>query len=67
MAVGAHPEKAGRKGGRRMLYLVIGLYLAALLAIGFFTARKTKTIADFFLGNRTARGRDGGMVNPWRK
>ncbi|MGQ9779564.1 MAG: sodium:solute symporter family transporter [Bacillota bacterium] len=40
-----------------MLYFVAGLYFALLLAIGFLTARKTKTISDFFLGNRT--------VGPW--
>ena len=40
-----------------MLYLVLGVYFALMLTIGIVTALKTKTIQDFFLGNRS--------VGPW--
>lgn len=40
-----------------MLYIVVGVYFALMIAIGLITALKTKTIQDFFLGNRT--------VGPW--
>ncbi|HXK61814.1 MAG TPA: sodium:solute symporter, partial [Acidobacteriota bacterium] len=40
-----------------MLYLVAGAYFALMIGIGLFTARKTRTMQDFFLGNRS--------VGPW--
>ncbi len=40
-----------------MLYFVLGVYVAIMVAIGITTSLKTKTIQDFFLGNRT--------VGPW--
>ncbi|MGE5551956.1 MAG: sodium:solute symporter family transporter [Bacteroidota bacterium] len=40
-----------------MLYAVLGLYFAAMIGIGILTSLKTRTMQDFFLGNRS--------VGPW--
>lgn len=40
-----------------MKYFAIGLYVAVLFVIAFFSMKKTKTLNDFFLGNRT--------IGPW--
>lgn len=47
-----------RKGGRVMLaWILLGVYLAAMVAMGIWGMRRTKTLGDFFLGNRT--------IGPW--
>lgn len=40
-----------------MKFFVMGLYVAILFAIAFFSMKKTKTLNDFFLGNRS--------IGPW--
>jgi len=40
-----------------MKFFAIGLYVAVLFVIAFFSMKKTKTLNDFFLGNRT--------IGPW--
>ena len=40
-----------------MKFVAVGLYVAILFAIAFFSMKKTKTLNDFFLGNRT--------IGPW--
>lgn len=40
-----------------MKYVAVGLYVAILFAIAFFSMKKTKTLNDFFLGNRS--------IGPW--
>ncbi|HHU35647.1 MAG TPA: sodium/proline symporter PutP, partial [Treponema sp.] len=36
-----------------MYFVVFGLYLVLMLAIGFYTMKKTNTHADFVIGSRT--------------
>ncbi len=40
-----------------MKFFAVGLYVAILIAIAFFSMKKTKTLNDFFLGNRS--------IGPW--
>ena len=40
-----------------MAWILLGVYLAAMIAMGIWGMRKTKTLGDFFLGNRT--------IGPW--
>lgn len=40
-----------------MAWILLGVYLAAMIAMGVWGMRKTKTLGDFFLGNRT--------IGPW--
>ncbi|MGI6552659.1 MAG: sodium:solute symporter family transporter [Bacillota bacterium] len=40
-----------------MKYVVIGIYVFVLLAIGYVSMKKTHSVNDFFLGNRT--------IGPW--
>lgn len=40
-----------------MEFIAVGLYVAVLFAIAFFGMKKTKTLNDFFLGNRS--------IGPW--
>ncbi len=38
-------------------WILLGVYLTAMIAMGVWGMRKTKTLGDFFLGNRT--------IGPW--
>lgn len=40
-----------------MKFFAVGLYVAILFVIAFFSMKKTKTLNDFFLGNRS--------IGPW--
>lgn len=40
-----------------MKFFLLGLYFAVLIAIGFYSLRKSRDVGGFFLGNRT--------VGPW--
>ncbi|MBE3072546.1 MAG: sodium transporter, partial [Acidobacteria bacterium] len=40
-----------------LAWILLGVYLAAMIAMGIWGMRKTKTLGDFFLGNRT--------IGPW--
>ncbi|APC09482.1 sodium:solute symporter family transporter [Neomoorella thermoacetica] len=40
-----------------MKFFILGLYFAVLLAIGFYSLKKSRDVGGFFLGNRT--------VGPW--
>ncbi|KUO60502.1 MAG: sodium:solute symporter [Gracilibacter sp. BRH_c7a] len=40
-----------------MKFVAVGIYVAILLVIAFFSMKKTKTLNDFFLGNRS--------IGPW--
>lgn len=40
-----------------MKFFAVGLYVAVLFVIAFFSMKKTKTLNDFFLGNRS--------IGPW--
>jgi solute:Na+ symporter, SSS family len=40
-----------------LAWILLGVYLAAMVAMGIWGMRRTKTLGDFFLGNRT--------IGPW--
>ena len=41
--------------------LVIGLYFAAMVGVGWFFSRRTKTTEDYFVGNRSYPGWVAGV------
>lgn len=45
-----------RKDGRKMQFVIIGLYVLILAIIAVLSARKTKTLSDFYLGGRNMGG-----------
>lgn len=44
------------KGGKFMLYVILVVYLAVMLGIGFYCRKKTSSVSDFVLGGRSLGG-----------
>ncbi len=44
------------KGGNFMLYVILVVYLAVMLGIGFYCRKKTSSVSDFVLGGRSLGG-----------